>query len=105
MPLLPVFLLLEPHAAIVSASTPASAASVIVLNDPVMTPPVVVVRVTGSSRGPWVKGILQSVAEQVEGQHGQQQGAARKDHVPPGGVADRGRVGDHLDPTRRRLAG
>src|SRR5215208_6042917 len=60
----------------------------------------------GSGRSPArprVEGVLQAVAEQVEGQHGGEKGQAGEEHVPPGGVEDRGGVGDHRAPARVRL--
>ena len=57
-----------------------------------------------SSRGPRVQSVLQAIAQQVEGEHRQQQRDAGKDHVPPGGVEDRRRRGDHLPPAGGRRA-
>src|SRR6478752_10393997 len=49
---------------------------------------------------PRVEGVLQTVADQVERQDGQQEGEARESHEPPGGVEDAGGVGDHRPPAR-----
>src|ERR1019366_3877873 len=95
---------LEPQAASASANTPASATRATVLIDLVMGPPLAVLGPAGSPGGPWIQGILQAVAEQVERQNGQQQRDARESHVPPGGVEDGGGRGDHLAPAGRRRA-
>src|SRR5215217_9134511 len=47
---------------------------------------------------PRVEGVLQAVAQQVEGQDRDQQGQAGEEHVPPRGVEDRRGVGDHRAP-------
>src|SRR5271165_1567839 len=57
-----------------------------------------------SSNIPRVEGILQPIAQQVEGQHREQQRQAGEGHVPPRGVEDRRRRGDHLPPARGRRA-
>ena len=51
-----------------------------------------------------VEGILQAVAEQVEGEHGEQQRKPGEQHVPPRGVEDRSGVGEHLPPAGRGRA-
>src|ERR1035441_1141846 len=103
-PLLAEFelLLLEPHAASAIASIPASAATVIVLSDLMGASSALSFRLPVSPGGPWVQSVLQSVAEQVEREHGQQQGKAREGHLPPSGVEDRRRRGDHLAPAGGR---
>src|SRR3954464_2097530 len=49
-------------------------------------------------RGTGVEGILQAVADDVERQHGDQQGQARERHEPPRVLEDGRRVGDHGAP-------
>src|SRR4051794_5401354 len=55
------------------------------------------VRSFGGARA---KRVLEPVADQVEGEDGQEQRDAREGHVPPGGVEDVAGVGDHLAPAR-----
>src|SRR5262245_39806633 len=40
----------------------------------------------------WVEGVADPVAEQVEGEHGEQEGDAGEDEEPPGGGEDRCRL-------------
>ena len=49
-----------------------------------------------------VERVLQSVADEVEREHGQHEGRAREDHVPPGSLEVGRGVGDHLAPARGR---
>src|SRR5262245_29712396 len=50
-----------------------------------------------------VQGVLHAVADEVEGEHGQQQGHTREEHVPPRGVEFRRRFGEHRPPRRVAL--
>src|SRR5919109_3277298 len=58
------------------------------------------------SRGAWlvgrpgVEGVPHAVAEEVEGEHGEDERRAREGEEPPGRVEDRGGLGDHLAPAR-----
>ena len=52
-----------------------------------------------------VERVAQAVAEQVEGQHGDQDGEAREGHHPPGAQHELARVGQHRAPFRRRRLG
>ena len=45
-----------------------------------------------------VERVLHRVTDEVEGEHGEEQGHAGEEHVPPGIAEDRRRVGDHLAP-------
>src|SRR5271166_3057493 len=79
-------LLLEPHAASPSTATPASNAGASLLIDAIIAAscrciPTGVAWVW-SPRGARVEGVLQAVAEQVEGEHGAQQRETGEDHVP-----------------------
>src|ERR1700732_1261419 len=85
MPLLArVALPLAPHAASTSAARAASAIGMIILSD-IQVPPVLCDRPRDSSSDPWVESVPEPVAEQVERQHGEQQGESREGHVPPSG--------------------
>src|SRR5438045_31934 len=78
------FGLLDPQAASASANSTASAASAIIRIDFIVAPPLVELLVgrpddgavcdNRSFGGLWIEGIVQAVAEQVEGQHCEQQG-------------------------------
>src|SRR6478735_1395308 len=47
-----------------------------------------------------VERVANAVSEEVEREHGEDEGGTREREVPPGGVEDRGRLGDHLAPAR-----
>src|SRR5919108_3347099 len=56
-------------------------------------------------RGAWlfsagVERVADAVSEEVEGEHGEDERRPREGEVPPGGVEDRGGLGDHLAPAR-----
>src|ERR1700745_2361828 len=53
-----------------------------------------------SCRCAWVERVADSVAEQVEREHRQEQRSARECEVPPRRAVDRRRVGQHLSPAR-----
>src|SRR5207302_9385263 len=55
-----------------------------------------------SCRCPWVEGVGDSVAEQVEREHREEQRAAREGEVPPRRAVDGSRVGEHLPPAGSR---
>src|SRR5438445_6629110 len=55
-----------------------------------------------SCRCPWVEGVADSVAEQVEREHREEQRAAREGEVPPRRAVDGSRVREHLTPARSR---
>src|SRR5579872_658428 len=55
-----------------------------------------------SCRCPWVECVADSVAEQVEREHREEQRAAREGEVPPRRAVDRSCVGQHLAPARTR---
>ena len=51
-------------------------------------------------RGLRVERVPDAVAEQVEGEHGEDESRPREREVPPGRVEDGGGLGDHLAPAR-----
>src|SRR5919197_6201133 len=62
-----------------------------------MTPPF---EPMGLIRDPRVERVADAVAEEVEGEDGENEGRPGEDEVPPGGAEDRGGLGDHLPPAR-----
>src|SRR2546430_17526734 len=47
---------------------------------------------------PWIERVLHGIANEVEGEHGQERRQAREEHVPPSLREDGGGIGDQLAP-------